>query len=392
MSRKVLQVSVNPAVMKWAKESAGLDAEGVARRLGVSVNTVKGWELGTKKPSLKILEKLASFYKRPLAVFFLPEPPQESPMPVDFRVLPEEQKRPLSKKTRLAIRRARRVQSLATELMKATSHEPVANIEKAYLTEDPEAVATRERDRFGISVERQISWKDKYTAFYRWREAIESLNIVVLQASIPIKEARGFSLLDDLLPTIVVSTSDPVHARIFSLFHEYAHLLLGTSGICNPNEAYDDASTQEVERFCNYFAGAFLVPKYALQEDNDVRLITRQLEVDDRCLAKVSERFKVSKEVILRRMLIPRLISRQQYQSKLAEWQSREEPFKKAQKRPSGGVPTPKRCVLNNGRLFVSFVLEAKEQELITYNDLADYLSIKLKHLDEVEALLYKQK
>ena len=214
MLRKALYVGVNPVVMKWARESAGLDVPAVARNLRVNANIIEGWESGTRKPTLKTLEKLASFYKRPLAAFFLPERPQEPPMPTDFRVLLNEQKRPLSKKACLAMRRARRVQSLATELVKATGRELAANMEKAALTEDPEIVAARERDRLGISMEEQLSWRNEYEAFSKWREAIESLNTVVFQVRMPVEEARGFSLLDSSLPTIVVSVSDSIRARI----------------------------------------------------------------------------------------------------------------------------------------------------------------------------------
>lgn len=394
MPRKALYVNVNPTVMKWARESVGLDTKAVARRLSVPLNTVEGWEIGTKKPTLKTLGELASFYKRSLATFLLPEPPQELPIPADFRVLPEEEKRLLSKKSRLTIRRARRIQSLAIELMKATGREPVANMGKATITEDPEAVATRERHRLGISVEEQVGWRNDYEAFNKWREAIEGLNIVVFQARMPIEEVRGFSLLDSSLPTIVVSASDSIRARIFTLFHEYAHLLLSTSGICIPNEAsYDDTETQAMERFCNHFAGAFLVPRYALQRDEDVGLAVRWAELGDVYLDRIARRFKVSRYVVLRRMLTAELISRQRYKGKLAEWQSQERQYQeKSQKRRSGGPSSSRRCISENGRLFVSLALEAKEQELITYSDLADYLSINLKHLDKVEALLYKQK
>lgn len=388
--RRTFQVSVNRDVMKWARESAGLDAEAVAKRLGISLNTVEGWELGTKKPTLKALNELASFYKRPLATFFLPEPPQELPLPKDFRVLPEEQKRPLSRKARLAIRRARRVQSLATELTKAADREPSANIERADLIEDPEVVAARERDRLAITVREQLNWKNDYVAFSMWREAVEGMNIAVLQVSIPVEEARGFSLLDNLLPAIVVSARDYIRARMFTLFHEYAHLLLGTSGICIPNEAsHDDAHLEGIERFCNHFAGALLVPKNALQMDEDVRLITRRSDVDDYCIDRIAGRFKVSRQVVLRRMLISELILKHQYESKLEEWETRLKPKPKKRVFVS---PPPKRCMLENGHLFVSLALGAREREVITYSDLADYLSINLKHLDKVEVLLSEHK
>jgi len=387
MRRKALPVTVNPDVMKWARDSTGLDTPAVARRLSVSADTVEQWESrepGTKKPTLKTLEELASFYKRPLAAFLLPEPPQEPPMPTDLRTLPEKEKHPLSRKTRLAIRRARRLQSLATELMEAAGRETVAIIGKAALAEDPEVVASRERDSLEISVEEQFGWRDHYVAFRKWREIVESRNIMVLQAQMRVEEARGFTLLDHLLPTIVISASDFIGARIFTLFHEYAHFLLGTSGICIPNEALsENGEGREVERFCDHFAGALLVPKHALREK--AKSITRIVEGDDSYLDEIAELFKVSRPVILRRMLICELISKPQYERKLADIQ-----YQRKRREGGFGVPAAKRCILENGSLFTSLVLDAKNRELINYSNLADYLSINLKHLGKLEALLHR--
>jgi Zn-dependent peptidase ImmA (M78 family) len=264
--------------------------------------------------------------------------------------------------------------------------EPVANIGGISLSDDPETTAARERDRIAITVDDQSSFRSLYKAFDKWREALESFNIVVYQTRIPPEEARGFTLLDHMLPTIVVSITDAIAARIFTLFHEYAHLLLGVSGICIPNESpHDDANVQEIERFCNHFAGAFLVPRHALETDENARLISRESYVDDACLNELARRFKVSSQVILRRLLICSLISRNQYMNKLTELLSQEKPQKHG-----FGLRPSKRCVLENGKLFASLVLEARERELITHSDLADYLSINLKHMGEVEALLRK--
>ncbi len=393
MARKSVKVNVNPDVMKWARVSAGLEYDDVAKRLNVSTSTIEEWEWvqGTKKPTLTTLEKLATFYKRPLAVFFLPAPPEEPPMPTDFRVLPGKQRRPLSREARLAIRRARRVQALATELMgmEGAKGEQIANIGGVSLSDDPEITASREREGIALTVDDQSSFGSSYKAFDKWREALESFNIVVYQTRIPPEEARGFSLLDHMLPTIVVSISDAIAARIFTLFHEYAHLLLGVSGICIPNESshddHDDADIQEIERFCNHFAGAFLVPRHALETDENARLIAHQSDIDDSCLNEMARRFKVSKQVVLRRLLICEFISRRRYMDKLEELLTHER-----LQRPGFGLRPSKRCVLENGKLFASLVLEARERELITHSDLADYLSINLKHMGEVEALLRK--
>ncbi len=391
MPRKSIKIDVNPQVMKWARESAGADFEALQKRLNVSTKTIAEWEEGNKKPTLTTLQKLARYYKRPLAIFFLPEPPQEPPLPRDFRVLPEGQRKPLSMKARRAIRRARRVQTLATELMEMDPDKGELKVDVGKLTtrDNAEMIATSERERIGITVDKQFKFKNSYEAFDSWRKALESLNVVVYQARLPVNEIRGFSILNHKLPIIVISISDAINARIFTLFHEYAHILLGISGICIPSESHDD--NQDVERFCDQFAGAFLVPRQNLEREDCARRVHSQSAIDDDCLNELARKFKVSNQVILRRLLDCSLTSRHEYSRKLTEILAEQEKklLKKRQKQRYGLAP-PKRCVLENGRLFSSLVFEARDRGLITRNDLADYLSINLKHMPKVEEYLKK--
>lgn len=44
---------------------------------------------------------------------------------------------------------------------------------------------------------------------------------------------RACSLYLDVLPVIMVNGADAVTGRLFSLLHEYAHLLLHTGGMCD---------------------------------------------------------------------------------------------------------------------------------------------------------------
>lgn len=389
MPRKTLRVSVNPAVLKWARESSGVGIEEVAKRVRTSVETVARWESGERQPTLRILEELAAFYKRPLAIFFLPEPPQEPPLPHDFRVLPGKESLPLSKETRLAIREARRLQTIAMELMKEMEREVKVEIGKTTLKANPEEVAANERKRFGISIEEQLGWRDRYMAFHKWRQAIERLNVLVFQLRMPLEEARGFSLLDGKLPVIVVNAYDAIYARIFTLFHEYAHLLLGTSGVCLPNEG-SVAEAIEVESFCNHFAGAFLVPKDTLLKNEQVRALAQAIAVSDQAIEQIATHFKVSKHVIWRRMQLADLIPLEKYKTKFEEWEK--EAARKGQGKRFFGVPPSKRCIQEKGPRFTSLVLEAKDRDLITYSDVADYLSIRVKHLEKVQSLLGEQR
>jgi Zn-dependent peptidase ImmA (M78 family)/DNA-binding XRE family transcriptional regulator len=386
-TKRPVWVGVKSGVMKWARESIGLTIPEVSKRLNIGESTIAEWETGGKKPTLNTLKKLASLYKRPLAIFFLPTPPLEPPLPRDYRVLPEEKRRPLTKQALLAIRRARYLQSVATELLKEEpTGDILASFEMVSLNDDPEFVAERQRAKLGISLDYQQSFRSVYDAFSRWRDVLENQRILVLQSRMSVGEARGFSLTDNLIPVISVNMSDSISARVFTLFHEYAHILTKVSGICTPeNISPYDANAQLIERFCNHFAGAFVVPRTALERNINAIEIRRRGMIDNSLLFEIANHFKVSSQVILRRLLICEFINRSQYQVKSDELEFQKGPLKR---KTGFGMPTPKRCISENGRLFTAITLAARGRDSITYSDLADYLAIDLKYLDKVEALL----
>lgn len=385
MLRKSLEVPVEPKLLIWTRESIGLSPENVSKRLGLSVDSINKWESGQKNPTLKTLERLANIYKRPLAVFFLPAPPKDLPLPKDFRYFPTEKKLPLSSITHLAIRRARRFQSLATDLLKSLNKVIYPTTKKFRLSEDPETLAKKLREEWRINTEVQLKWINENEAFNKWRELIEKQGILVFQMSIPLEDKiRGFSFMEGYLPVIVVNSRDITVARIFSLFHEYAHILLHKSGICNMEDigGYSDED-KLTERFCNHFAGALLVPKEDFLKHRLTNEILSSREKFDELLYKLAKDFKVSQEVILRRMSVLDLINKNVYEKKHKEWEAKEwQPGK-------GFEPDrAKRCIHEEGVPFVSLVFEAYRQEKITYNDVADYLNLRFKYIPKIAQLI----
>ena len=385
MPRKSLEVSIEPKVLIWARESIGLSPIDISKRLDVSLDLVHRWECAQKRPTLKTVEKLANIYKRPLAVFFLPAPPIEFPLPKDFRCLPTGKKPTLCPKTRLAIRRAHRLQSLVGELVKSLNRKITPTIEKINLSENPETTARNIREQTGIEIQTQLKWKNENESFNKWREIAEKFGVLVFQIGMPLEEIRGFSLTEGVLPVIVLNSRDSITARIFSLFHEYAHLLLGKSGICNMEEGGGFSDEDRlIEIYCNHFAGALLVPKEDLLKHKLISSISSFPERFDEILYKLAKEFKVSQEVILRRMTILGLVSKNFYEKKREEWKAKEW----QQKKGPFGIDPAKKCIRETGVPFVSFVLQAYRQEKITYSDVADYLDIRTKYLPKVEKLI----
>ena len=83
----------------------------------------------------------------------------------------------------------------------------------------------------GVNYEPGKQWRDDRKAYNGWRRAIEGTGVLVFQAvGVGVREMRGFSIAEETLPVIAVNRKDRVHGRIFSLLHEFIHLLLTNRG------------------------------------------------------------------------------------------------------------------------------------------------------------------
>ena len=383
---KSLEVPIYPTVLKWARETSGTTIEDAAARLGVSPSTFARMEKSESSVPLSELRKLADYFKRPLAAFLLNRPPEEPEPPTDFRVLSNHGSR-FTRETRLALRRAGRLQSAAAEIMRSIGEDHSPRLGTAGLSDDVRKIATRERKTLGVDVGVQLRWRDEREAFRAWRTAVERRNVLVFQLQMPIEDARGFSLSDGGPFVIAVSSSDVVHARIFTLFHEYAHLLLRSPGVCNPKtQTGTSLSKMPVERWCNQFAAALLVPEETLRDllhrkfpDGFQSNLWEAIRVSSRA-------FRVSEQVALWRLFDLALITKTEFRELMGRLQR----VRRAKKKGFAQFSASAKCFSENGRYFTSLVLEARGRNVISYADVADYLSLKLKYLPEVRSSLSK--
>ena len=90
MASRSTEAVVEPAILSWARSTAGLSIEEAAHSLQTKPEKVLAWEKGEASPSMSQLRKMTTTYKRLLSDFYLPAPPEEEPLPHDFRRLPGE--------------------------------------------------------------------------------------------------------------------------------------------------------------------------------------------------------------------------------------------------------------------------------------------------------------
>lgn len=384
MAAKSPGIEVSPAVIRWARESVGASVADVAHRLKVPPKTVQSWETGEEAPSLRDLEALASFCRRPLAALFLSKPPEEPSLPHDFRAAPGQSTTPLSRKSLIIIRRTQRLQALGRGLLADLGLSAKAPVAPASVDSDPEQMAYGERRRLAVTVEQQRAWRNSYEAFGAWRAAIEGIGVLVFRFSMPLGETRGFSLTREAPPVIVVNSADDINPRVFTLLHEYAHVLLHRGGLCLFEEA-DDPHIPAVESFCNHFAAAFLVPREAFLGDEVIRASRGPATLPDQDLQRVAARFRVSRYVIWRRLFDLCPFSSDAYWDRINRWRA-----EATQARPrTGRAATPAvKCVRERGRKFVSLVVSATDRKFMTYRDALDCLSIGARDLGKLRALV----
>ncbi|MBI2137852.1 ImmA/IrrE family metallo-endopeptidase [Candidatus Woesearchaeota archaeon] len=374
MPRKTLSIKVNPEILKWVIDSAGWKEKDISKKLKVSQNVFDGWLKGELNPTLKQLEDLAKIVKRPLAVFFLPEAPKEKPLPKDYRMLPEKTGE-FDKKTILAIRRARRLQKISKELSENIN----ANLNKLVSTvkqsEDSKKIAEKYREEFKFYADKQKKFKTPYEVFNFLRDTIEDKNIIIFQISMPIEDARGFTLVDDSPAIIVVNSRDQIEARIFTLMHEFGHALLNESGVSMPENSLFVKDIESVEKWCNDFSSAFLLPetlaKLEFSQNKDV--------------AKLSRAYKVSKAMLFYNMHKLNFITKEQYNAFIDKYKPEISKQKEKAEKKGGFRPTAdKQCLSERGQKFVSLVVNNVDKGFITHSDALGYLSIKAKNLDKV--------
>jgi len=383
MARSIT-AEVKPEVFKWLRESSGWALEDVGKRLKISAENVKEFEEGERSPTLRQLKDLSQAFKRPLAAFFLSKPKEEPALPKDYRMLPNREGI-FDKKTILAIRKARNLQDIGKELSSNIKYETKPKVKRINIFDNPEAAGKKYREIFRLTEEKQRKFKDSYKLFSYIRDALEDMNILVFQISMPIEDARGFALADNSPAIIVVSTKDSVEARLFSLMHEFGHILLGETIIDIPDISI--TTKNKVENWCNEFASSFLLPKETAK-----RIFEAEHEnlTVGKTLNSLARRYKVSKAMLLLNMYKLNFISKTIYQSILDRYKPEDVAVKKKEGKKGGGIPSDKRCLSEVGNKFISLVANNFDRKYITYSDALNYLSIKSKNFDKVLARAVK--
>lgn len=298
-------VAVTQSVLAWALQRADRSYEETVKKFP----TFGDWLSGDCLPSLRELEKFASFTHVSLGALIMPEPPDETLPIADMRTRESMVIERPSGNLLDTIDRYQQFQDWYHDYAREQGAEKLSFLGSASVQDSPRVIARRVRSLLQLD---HVS----ATGTQQWRHdivaALEGVGVLVMRSGVvgasntrklSTREFRGFSLYDDIAPLIFVNVADePFSAQNFTLLHEFAHLLLGHSALSGGDRLL--GGTGE-EAWCNRVAACVLLPDEALTAFNEATTVQ-----DYRALAR---RFGVSAEVVLHRLHGARRIDEERY-------------------------------------------------------------------------------
>lgn len=356
-------------------------------RVRVTEEVVRAWEAGESRPTYLQLERLAyKIYKRPLAVFFFPEPPEEAAAAESFRSLSPEIAAGLSPRMHYLLRRAKALQFSITDLAgdRGSGARFLPDAMQAGAGRSPAAAAAEARRHLGVSLDQQRGWPDMETALKRWREQVEDCGVFVFKDDFKDDEISGFCLHHEAFPLIYINNNQPKSRQIFTLFHELAHILQETGGVDFRDDRFPaglSRGARAVETACNRFAAELLVPARDFRELTD-RWDAAGIEAGIEGLA---ERYCVSREVVLRRFLDAGRVSQAFYERRVSEW-AQASPKKSA----GGGGDWNFNHNAYMSAAFLKLAFHRYARGRITADQLSDYIGVKAANLGRFEEVFLR--
>jgi Zn-dependent peptidase ImmA (M78 family) len=304
------------------------------------------------------IQSLATFFRRPWSYILVDEPEQFPDVGRDNRTW-QNRRQGWSIELLDDLEAADSILESAAELFPGSGYQvPILSADQSV-----EPFAHELRAFLGVTEAQQVSARDEFAALRLWVTAIHARGIFVAQRRLRDAHVRAFSKIRLGQAVVVVDSGDGAYSRIFSALHEYCHIILRTTGVCD----LDDHSS--TERFCNAVAAATLLPDTLLAGVLGDRSFTGN-EEDDLLVRSLSHELRVSQAVALIRLRDRGTVSHEIFQ-RLEERRA----ARRGQSATSGGQFYPPR-INRVGRKFARSVVDAVGGGLIDRQDASGLLEI----------------
>lgn len=365
---------INPTALTWAREVSRVTVEDLANSLGVKRARIVEFEDGDSLPTFRQLTLMATKLDRPLGFFFAPPPTQpDVPDTADFRGRGSEE---LPADMTREMRRAEQHRDAMLHLSSGPSRRLTTG---AITWKTANVRAADLRQSFGLTDAFVPPESQNNQVFSFWRGLLEANGILIFQTTrISLDTFRGLSVHHDSLPLILVNGGDSPMGRTFTLFHEVAHLINRTSGLCALRESVDE------EALANNFAANFLMPEAAVREQlNGPEQPTAAAE-------RLARHFKVSPLAAAVRLRRLGVIDDDDLEDVRAASEENWRRAQEAQKQKDGFVPPWRLRYRDLGPTYIGAVARALEDRRLDMVDATYLLNVRLPMVEQMLEEYYR--
>ena len=367
MARERIQLSVK--VLEFYAENYG-GIEEVAKKISQSEKTVKLICQGQLTP--RQMREFAKICHIAFGFLFLENPlPIKPPKIADFRIRDENKE--LDPLLTEILKDIEYKQDWYREYRLENDYSEIDYIGRYSLDDD---VLTIVKDiRTILNVEKPKYKENEDTYFKELVKKIEETGTLVFLAnniggsnthSLD-TNISGFCLTDRIAPIIYINRSDKSKGRIFTLMHEFAHLLIDKSGISN---SYKD-SEDDIEIFCNEIAGEYLVPLEEFEKLWEQRQIDKENLKE--VISRIAENFKISPVVVALRAYKSHFINFDLFDEIREEFKPNKTENPKLSPKAHKSIRQEK-----NSRTFTKIVANQIESSKMTFREASNLLNIPI--------------
>ena len=390
---------ITPNILKWARESARMSPEVAAAKVLVTPEKLLEWEdeKSSMQPTISQAEKLAKAYRRPFAIFFLPEIPRDFQPLQDFR---RPKAKPLSTASIFIIREIQQKQAWIRDMFEDNNEQTLPFVGRFSIKNNPVQVANDILKTLNINPANYIT----SNPVKEWINKAEANGIFISRTSfihshlkLDSDELQGFTIADSYAPFVFINSDDWDAPLLFSLVHELAHIWIAESGVSNeiePELKHKD-KLHPVELFCNEVAANALMPAQLMRSfdtsvfdsQNGVFMAAKNIGVSSFAFLVRAFNLQMISPDKYRRMKID---ADNEFKAFLLREAEKEAAKKEKQKDKKKSGPNPYLLLLNkNSRLFTQIVIDAFRGGTIQPSQASSLLNTRVNNFSKFETFIY---
>ena len=373
---------VNYKMLVWARSETpfGTTSDVANHISGFRSEVIDKGERGEELPSITEAKKLANLYKVPFATFYLSNPPEKKTKAyTDRRTYNDTVYRETSYELWSEIGRITGNRQIIVNLSDDTEYRSLPSVGPK-LSEKQIADVIRKYFELDLPFKNKSAYRNN--GFNYYRALLEHYGIMVAQITgVSLSEMRGISMYYDTFPIIAINNKDFERAKVFSLFHEVAHLVRRSSSLCLID--FDERNDEE-EKICDRIAAEVLMPEESFRyvSSNALNLYG---DWSDLCLISIADKYAVSTFSVVRRLRELDIINGSDYYSiykRISDsFKEEQDSIIQNKKDREFKVKYYITYLSKEGYLFPKKVLSAYSRGDISYGEMCSTLSIKGKHI-----------